>query len=121
MRGLGEPQAAVLDVRDPSSAQLEFEEIGMVSGSDKHGLFLQEDALLPVSKDLVADFVCLSIFIEATYEARRGAAIPTSRPENRREPLVGFCPDSVRRIEDLLARSIVEVQDNRPCTRKDLL
>ncbi len=121
MRSLREPQTAVLDVRDPSSAKLEFEQTGVMSGSDEHGLFFQEDPLLSVGKDLVADFVRLSVFVEATYEAGPGTAIPTCRPENRREPLLGFCADSVRHIEDLLARSVaVEVQYNGPGTRKDL-
>jgi len=95
MRSLWEPQTAVLDVRDPSGAQLEFEQIGVMSGSDEHGLFLQEDPLLPEGKDLVADFVRLTVFIEATYEARPGTTIPSSRPENRGEPRLGFRPDSV--------------------------
>ena len=76
MRGLGEPKTAVLYVGDPSSAQLELQQVGMMSGSDKHGLFLQEGSLLSVSKDLVADFVCLTVFIGAAYEAREDTADP---------------------------------------------
>jgi hypothetical protein len=121
MRGLGEPKPAVLYVWDPSGAQLELQQVGMMSGSDKHGLFLQEDPLLSVGKDLVANFVCLTVFIEAAYEARRDPRIPTSGAENRREPLFGFRPDRIRHIEDLLARSVVDVQHNGPSPRKDLL
>src|SRR5271155_895299 len=121
MRGLGEPKTAVLYVGDPSSAQLELQQVGMMSCSDKHGLFLQEGSLLSVGKDLVADFVCLTVFIDAAYEARGNPRIPTSGAENRREPLFGFRPDRIRHIEDLLARSVVDVQHNGPGTWKDLL
>src|SRR5580658_10970865 len=120
MSGLGKSQAAVLDVRDPSCAQFEFEQIGMMSGSDKHCLVLQEDALLSVSKDLVADLVGLTILISTAGEARRGPGTPSGGDKDCGEPLFGFGPDRVRHVEDLLARSVVDVQNNGPGTRGDV-
>ena len=55
MRGLQVAQAAVLDVRDPAARQLQLEQVGVVSRAREHRLLAQQQSVLAVGQDLVAD------------------------------------------------------------------
>ncbi len=90
MGGLGEPQSPVLDKRNPSTPQLEFEQIRMVCGSHQDCLLLEEDAFLSVRKDLLADRRYLSILVGASDEAGAHPGLRVRGVQHRREAFGSF-------------------------------
>ena len=79
MGRLDEPQSPVLDIGNSSAPQFEFEQIRMVCGSDQNGLLLEEDAFLPVRKDLFAHRRHLSILVGAPDEAGAASRLAAGR------------------------------------------
>ena len=69
--GLDEPQTPILDVRNSSTAELEFEQIRVVCGAHQHRLLFESDALLSMRKKLLADRRNLSILVGTSDEAGR--------------------------------------------------
>ena len=70
VRGLEEPQPAVLHVRDVPARQLELEQVAVVRGAHQHRLLAQRDALFAVREDLLAHRVDLRVLVGAAHEPR---------------------------------------------------
>ena len=86
VRGLEEPQPAVLHVRDAPARQLELEQVAVVRGAHEHRLLAQRDALLAVGQDLLAHRVDLGVLVGAAHEARPFAARSVSARSRAMKP-----------------------------------
>ena len=69
--GVGEPQPAELHVRDLARAQLDLQDVAVMSGADQHGLVAQRGAVLVRLEHPGADLPGLSGLVVAADEQRR--------------------------------------------------
>ena len=90
----------------------------MVRGAHQHRLVFEEDAFLPVRKNLLADGRHLSILVGAPDEAWTQSGAAVRRLKDSREPLWSFRTNAVGHIKNLLAGSVIGVEDQCPSSRE---
>jgi len=116
--GLDKPQAPILDIRNSSTPELKFEQIRVVCGPHQHRLFLEGDAFFTVRKELLADRRNLSILVSTSDEAGAHSGLTVRGVKYSGESLWSFRSHAIGHVENLLARSVIGVEDHRPRSRK---
>ncbi len=93
----------------------------MVRGAHQHGLLLEGDAFLPVRQYLLADRQDLSIFVGTSDEAGPHSGLSGHGVKHGGEPFWGLFSHTICHVQDLLARSVVGVENYSPRPWKDSL
>ena len=92
----------------------------MVCGAHQNCLFFEGDAFLSVREELLAHRRHLSILVGTSDEARAHSGLTVRSVKHGGEPLRSFSTHAVGHVEDLLARSVIGVENHSPCSREDL-
>ena len=108
VRGLGEPQSAVLHVRDAARGQLDFQQVAVVRGPDQHRLLLERHARLILGQHSRADLPCLGGLVVAADELRPLARAALGRQRQLKPGRLR--PDLVGQQQDLGPGPVVAVQ-----------
>ena len=85
--GLEVAEAAVLHVRDPTTRQLELQEVAVMGGTHEHCLASQRDPVLPVDEHPFADRGDLRVLVAAADQlrsSRRARPMSAAAPGSRR-------------------------------------
>ncbi len=111
VRGLDEPEPAVLHVRDVAASELELEEVAVVRGTHEHRLLAERDAFFAVRQDAFADRVDLGVLVGAPYEPRSFTG-RRLRAQPGQETFGRARADLVGDVEDRLGRPVVAFQQD---------
>jgi hypothetical protein len=91
----------------------------VVGGAHQHCLLFESDTFLSVRKYLLADGRNLGILVGASDEAGTPSGLSIRGLEHSGEPLWSLSSHGICDVKDVLARSVVGLQDDGARSRKD--